>query len=426
MKKVLYLAVTTATVMLAACGGKVSHVGNDGDSIACDTIVEEAVVDSAAIKDSIRHTVGYIKQRIDSLYKHRSDRYGCSEEYNRLNNIADSICEAQGGVWVDGDHWINGQDKDENWWYKVKKVTVGKDGNTAIAEVLDFDVDYFFRPFTVNIDFNSFEFRKRSSLSSKKEAAIKERIALSVEKYVEIETITHDSPRFDLNYDDISLGSDNDARSLGARFRLDLNLGIDCISTPIEVLETNGVKVIEIDTDPKFDGSCVRNLGLPVIVLNKNLTSERRRLTLFHELAHLILAFEEGADVERLCNVFANEVLLPSAVLKSLLGEHRKNLSWKELKLIQEGFGISVEAIMVKAKQIGIISESTHRSLCIDLNRNAELKRRVQESAYPKEVSSRFERLVFRALADNIITISKAASLLDRSVDEVNAQITLA
>lgn len=34
------------------------------------------MVDSAAIKDSIRHTVGYIKQRIDSLYKHRSDRYG--------------------------------------------------------------------------------------------------------------------------------------------------------------------------------------------------------------------------------------------------------------------------------------------------------------------------------------------------------------
>ncbi|MBO7052809.1 MAG: hypothetical protein J6W24_09135 [Prevotella sp.] len=136
MKKVFFLAVTTATVMLAACGGKVSPVSGDSDSIASDTVVEEAVVDPAAIKDSIRHTVGYIKQRIDSLYKHRSDRYGCSAEYNRLNDIADSVCEAQGGVWVDGDHWINGQDKDENWWYKVKKVTVGKDGATAIAEVL--------------------------------------------------------------------------------------------------------------------------------------------------------------------------------------------------------------------------------------------------------------------------------------------------
>lgn len=309
--------------------------------------------------------------------------------------------------------------------YETGKMLPSSQNLIAIAEALGFDVDYFFRPFTVNIDLNSFEFRKRSSLPAKKETAIKESIALSIEKYVEIETITHDGAHFELNYSDIKIGTDNDARSLGARFRQDLNLGIDCISTPIDVLETNGVKVIEIDSDPKFDGSCVRNLGLPVIVLNKNLTSERRRLTLFHELAHLILAFEEGADVERLCNVFANEVLLPSAVLKSLLGEHRKNISWKELKMIQEGFGISVEAILVKAKQIGIISESTHRSLCIDMNSNAELKRRVQESAYPKEVSFRFERLVFKALADNMITISKAASLLDCSVDEVNAQITL-
>ena len=136
MKKVFFLAVTTATMMLAACGGKVSPVSGDSDSIASDTVVEEAVVDSAAIKDSVRHTVGYIKQRIDSLYKHRSDRYGCSAEYNRLNDKADSICEAQGGIWTDSDHWINGQDIDDHWWYKVKKVTIGKDGNTAIAEVV--------------------------------------------------------------------------------------------------------------------------------------------------------------------------------------------------------------------------------------------------------------------------------------------------
>lgn len=310
--------------------------------------------------------------------------------------------------------------------YETGKMLPSSQNLIAIAEALDFDVDYFFRPFTVSIDPNSFEFRKRSSLPVKKETSIKESIALSIEKYQEIEAITHESVRFGLSYGDILLRTDNDARSIGARFRQDLNLGIDCLSTPIEVLESNGVKVIEIDSDPKFDGSCVRNLGLPVIVLNRNLISERRRLTLFHELAHLILAFDEGSDVERLCNVFANEVLLPSAVLKSLLGEHRKNLSWKELKLIQNGFGISIDAILVKAKQIGVISESVHRSLCIDMNRNPELKRRVQESVYPKEVSSRFERLVYKALADNMISISKAASLLGASVDEVNAQTALA
>lgn len=309
--------------------------------------------------------------------------------------------------------------------YETSKMIPSSQNLIAIAEALNFGIDYFFRPFTINIDFNSFEFRKKSSLSVKKETAIKERIALLVEKYTEIENITHDVVEFRLNYHQVSLNCYNDARSLGARFREDLNLGIDCISTPIEVLENKGVKVIEIDADQKFDGSCVKNIDLPVIVLNRNIIPERRRLTLFHELAHLVLHFEKGADVERLCNVFANEVLLPSAVLKSLLGEHRKNLSWKELKLIQKGFGISVDAILVKAKQIGIITESAHRSLCIELNRNPELKQKVQETAYPKEVSTRFERLVCKALSDNLITVSKAADLLDCTVDQVNAQMTL-
>lgn len=310
--------------------------------------------------------------------------------------------------------------------YETAKMIPSSQNLIAIAEALDFGIDYFFRPFTVSIDYNSFEFRKRSSLPVKKETSIKERIALLVEKYIEIENITHDDVQFTLRYDNVLLGSDNDARSLGARFRQDLDLGTDCISTPIEVLENHGVKVIEIDADSKFDGSCVKNIDLPVIVLNRNIIPERRRLTLFHELAHLVLRFEEGADVERLCNVFANEVLLPSAALKSLLGERRKNLSWKELKLIQESYGISVDAILVKAKQIGIISETTHRALCIDLNRNPELKMRVQESVYQKEESSRFERLVYKALSDNLITVTKAADLLECTVDQVNAQMTLA
>ena len=310
--------------------------------------------------------------------------------------------------------------------YETAKMIPSSQNLIAIAEALDFGIDYFFRPFTVSIDYNSFEFRKRSSLPVKKETSIKERIALLVEKYIEIENITHDDVQFTLRYDNVLLGSDNDARSLGARFRQDLDLGTDSISTPIEVLENHGVKVIEIDADSKFDGSCVKNIDLPVIVLNRNIIPERRRLTLFHELAHLVLRFEEGADVERLCNVFANEVLLPSAALKSLLGERRKNLSWKELKLIQESYGISVDAILVKAKQIGIISETTHRALCIDLNRNPELKMRVQESVYQKEESSRFERLVYKALSDNLITVTKAADLLECTVDQVNAQMTLA
>lgn len=310
--------------------------------------------------------------------------------------------------------------------YETGKMIPSSQNLIAIAKVLDFELDYFFKPFTIEIDFNSFEFRKRSSLSSKEENSIKEQIALLIEKYVEIENITNEYKKFRLEYKNILLTNDNDARAIAAKFREDLNLGIDCISTAIEILESNGIKVIEINAGDKFDGSCVKISDIPIIVLNKNMISERRRLTLFHELAHLILSFEANVDIERLCNVFANEILLPSAVLKSILGERRKNISWKELKYIQECYGISVDAIILKAKQIGIISEQTHKFLCIELNRNKELRERVRASIYPKEEAYRFERLVYKALSDNLISLSKASSFLNCSIDEINAQLILA
>ena len=73
--------------------------------------------------------------------------------------------------------------------YETAKMIPSSQNLIAIAEALDFGIDYFFRPFTISIDFNSFEFRKRSSLSIKKETAIKERIALLIERYCEISTV---------------------------------------------------------------------------------------------------------------------------------------------------------------------------------------------------------------------------------------------
>ena len=66
--------------------------------------------------------------------------------------------------------------------YETGKMLPSSQNLIAMAKVLDFDLDYFFRPFTVTIDPNSFEFRKRSSLTAKKEASIRENIALSIEK----------------------------------------------------------------------------------------------------------------------------------------------------------------------------------------------------------------------------------------------------
>lgn len=296
----------------------------------------------------------------------------------------------------------------------------------ALSRALEVDVDYFFRPFIVRIDAGKFEFRKKSSLGKKKEAALKETIIVQVEKYLEVEDITGDRKRFDIDFKADMVSTPNDARSLANRLREKLDLGTDGIPNPIDVLENHGVKVIEIDADKKFDGSCVCDNEIPVIVLNKNAAPERKRLTLFHELGHMVLSFAEGTDEERLCNIFANEVLLPSGVLKQIVGERRKNISIVELKDIQRLYGISTEAVMMKARQLSIINENQYRSFCISLNKSEKLREKLREKVYPDENAIRYERLVYKALSDELISVSKAANLLNVPVDVVLEHVNVA
>lgn len=303
--------------------------------------------------------------------------------------------------------------------YETGKMLPSSSVLMALSKTLELEVDYFFRPFTFQVDACTFEFRKKSSLGKKQISALKELIMAKLEKYIEIESITHDCQRFDISFKDTLISTPNDARALANRLRQELKIGMDGILSPIDVLENRGVKVIEVETDTKFDGSCIYDGGIPVIVLNRDAQSERKRLTLFHELAHLILAFADGADVEKLCNIFAAEVLLPSAILKQIVGEKRKKISLVELRDIQQLYGISIEAIMVKACQLGIINEHQHRSFCISLNTSPGLKENVRRSVYPMEHTNRFERIVYKALSDELITVSKAANLLDQTVDVV-------
>lgn len=310
--------------------------------------------------------------------------------------------------------------------YEAGKMLPSSTTLIALSKALGMEIDYFFRPFTFQIDADKFEFRKKSSLGKKQENALKETIIAQIEKYLEVESITHDDKHFDIDFRNETVSTSNDARALANRLREKLDLGTDCIPNPIEVLESRGVKVIEVEANNKFDGSCVCENQIPVIVLNKHTCSERKRLTLFHELAHLILSFAEHADKERLCNIFANEVLLPSAVLKQMIGERRKNISLVELKDIQRLYGISVEAIMAKARQLSIINESQYRSFCISLNKSDALKEKIRETVYPQEHTTRYERIVYKALSDELISASKAANLLNEPVDVVLAHINVA
>lgn len=294
-----------------------------------------------------------------------------------------------------------------------------------LSKALGLNMDYFFRPFSVAIDTSKFEFRKSSSLGKKVIESIKYSVCSDIEKYMEIESILESQVKFSLDYSNVTVESAEQAMAMAQRFREDMNIGSDAIVSAVELLESCGVKIIEIDQSNDFAGTCNTADTIPVIVINKNMSSERKRMTIFHELGHLLMKCASGVNEEKMCTVFANEVLIPSKKFTSIIGESRHDISLVELQAIQQEYGISIDALMAKAAQLNVITEQRYITYHKKKNKIELFKEAVERSRYQMEHTNRFERLVYRALASEIITYSKAAALLDISVNDVRENINL-
>jgi len=306
--------------------------------------------------------------------------------------------------------------------YENSKMMPTSEVQAALARALGVDVDYFHTPFTVSIPANSWEFRKRSSLSPKKVAAIQQAATDMMEKLSAIEQVNNVKRPFRLDLGDDVVSTYEHAEAMALQLRNELGIGDAPFVAPIQRLESLGVYIIEVEAEEKFDGTCAMAGDAPLIVLNATYTPERKRFTLFHELAHLLLHIDPNATKERLCNAFASEMLLPTAVLFARLGEKRRRVTLEELKELQRDYGISVEAIMFKAHQHQIISDTynTHFNVKLATKTNETYRNQVRESLWEPERTTYLRQLVLQALTNDLITHAKAASLLDVEVDSIN------
>ena len=278
-----------------------------------------------------------------------------------------------------------------------------------LAAVLALPVDYFYREKTVVL--GDVRFRKRSALGVKRQAAVLETVRDKLERYLEIEAILADAPVFVVP-DEIGPVAD-EAAAMNAANTLRQAWGLGAaggVPGCIALLEAHGVKVIEIAGDPGFDGAANIVSGVPFIALNATFPNDRKRLTAMHELAHLVLRLDDDRESERLCYAFAAAFLLPPTLLERELGRRRAHIDIDELVLLKKKYGLSVQAIMRHALVLGIIDDAHYQRFCRQVS--AHHWRVDEPGIYPiDEKADRFASLVRRALAEGIITASKAAAL---------------
>lgn len=291
-----------------------------------------------------------------------------------------------------------------------------------LSKLFGLKIDYFFNSF--QIELGEVNFRKKSSFSQKKQNSLKEQIKINLENYIWIEDTLSIDYRFKNNIKNFKINSRDDVEKAVSKLRKDWNIGIDPIHNIIQLLEDKEIKVIELfDVDEKFDGLATYvNDKFPVIVVNGNFPVERKRFTLLHELGHLLLNLPdcEVKKEENYCNNFASEFLFPREIVINEFGGKRNHITLTELISLQEKYGISIPAIVYRLVDAGILSKQQHSNFYKKTRFNPSLNREVNQSRFKTpEKSNRFERLVYRALAQENISFSKASSLLNKNIETV-------
>jgi Zn-dependent peptidase ImmA (M78 family) len=153
-----------------------------------------------------------------------------------------------------------------------------------------------------------------------------------------------------------------------------------------------------------------------VIAINDSDTGERQRLTVAHELGHLVLEIADGGFAEKAAFRFGAAFLMPAEFLRAEVGHKRRAVSLAELLELKRVFGTSVQAIAYRLRDLGIIGEPTYRQLFERFEQLGWMRPPYPEpQPMPKVAPQRFKRLCFRALAEGIISETAAMRLMDMS-----------
>ena len=281
----------------------------------------------------------------------------------------------------------------------------------------------------------SLQWRKTSKVSAKDKAMAEAVVVEKLERYLAIEEIL-DLPHLD-PFSEIRVGSLAGAEKIDAKaleVRKKWKLGLDPIPNMTDLLEGKGVKIIEADLPDRIDGmACHVKMakGPPaeVIVVSSRTGIERKRFNLAHELAHRVVAGDgmEKKDLEKAMNRFAGAFLVPKEHLEAEVGSSRGGITSQEIMQLKRIYGVSAAALLMRLGQVGILHEGTVE-YAFKTYANTWRKKEPEPMATGEgpaafEKPLRFERLIWQALGEKLISPVRASQMLDEPLASVEEGI---
>jgi len=284
-----------------------------------------------------------------------------------------------------------------------------------LSDILQIPVASLLRPQNDQIRLNPVAFRSKK-LKKREEKQITAETKEWLARYLQIERLSGNHRTFVMPKGfRKKISSFDEAEKAAKDLRNVWDLGSDPIENLTTLLEDKGIKIGIISGITKFDALFTECDDNPIIVLKKDLPRARQRFSLAHELGHCLLDVEGGLDEEKAMHRFAGAFLVPSEKVFFELGEKRHKLSFKELMLLKEKYGLSIAAWVYRAKDLGIISPALYVELQKFFSRQGWKKEEPGDNV-SGEVPVFMSTLVFKSHAEGLISTSKAAELLNQNI----------
>lgn len=168
--------------------------------------------------------------------------------------------------------------------------------------------------------------------------------------------------------------------------------GVVCVTWPVE-----SARVDAIASWPSGE--------VPVLLMRGDAPTDRVRFTLAHELGHGVLHDFAAAEREAEADQFAAEFLFPASEARARL----KRPSMLSLTALKAEWGMSIAALVRRARDVGAIGDSEYRSL------NIELSAAGMRKAEPVTLPTEHPRIVRSAVADRLASGESLADIAAQS-----------
>lgn len=208
----------------------------------------------------------------------------------------------------------------------------------------------------------------------------------------------------DDQYPDI--GQENDPEAAAEMLRRYWDLGELPVKNMIALLESKGVRVFSLSVDAReVDAFSMWYDDVPFVFLNTKKTAERCRFDAAHELGHLVMhrhGAPHGQEAEKEANAFSSAFLMPR---RSVLANAPRTATLKSLVSHKKYWNVSAAALNYRLHALGLTTDWTYRTLCIDLAKFGR-NREPEPSSFE---TSQVLRKVFTSLREDGILKSDVA-----------------